>query len=248
LAGFDDASKRSGWSRDAWIAGRSVLIDESGKLARAELRLKRRRFPAFVGAVVQAALGVDDQGRCRRDWTHPRARGIAALAIAMLMQSIRCRRRDLFQRYLAGITVKSMLALLESPWRDGRRLHRNTLIGKRDASASITNGGLGYLLALAETDALFWQQLPAADVQPFERWKVQRIDRVTGEVTIELRASNRYWLAGGPVDNAHMSEAYLARAINLAELAQAVIDRPLLLLPLRRLQLQHAPAPSPAPD
>jgi len=247
MAAFGSTRERAGWSRDTWIIARAVLADESGAQARAELRRLRRRWPAFAGAVAEAALGVNEHGACRREWMHPRARGIAALAIAMVLQSKRCRRKDLYQRYLAGITIGSMRALLESPFRPGRRLHRNTIQGRRDRNATIHNGGLGYLHALRATNAIFSQQLPADKVEPYERWKVERVDRATGEVVIEERASNRYWLAGGPTDNGHMSERVRARAIELAELAQA-IDRPIVLLPLRRLQLQHAPAPSPAPD
>jgi hypothetical protein len=239
---------RAGWSRDAWIIGRGAFFDASGATVRAELRRRRRRCPGFVGAVIKAALGIDDHGHCRRDWTHERARGIGALAIAFLLQSKRCRRKDVFQRFMSGITAGSMRALLESPWRNGRRLHKNTLIGRRDRNATIHNGGLGYLQALRATHAIMSQQLPADRVEPFERWRVQRIDRATGEVVTEERASNRYWLATGPTDNGHMTERVAARVRGLAELAQTVIERPIALLPLRRLQplqlLPIDPAPS----
>lgn len=252
LEGEGALTPRAGWKREAWISFRTNRWDDSGHTIRANLaELELKGYGPLVGAIVDAALGhVDVAGFRSRDWTSDRARAVGAEMIALFLQSKRSYRKGPYQHCVTGITLSSFLALHENPY-NGERPHRNTLIGVHRSDGTADNGGVGYNLALAETGAMYWSQMPVDKVEPYERWKVERVNKATGEVVIEEHASNRYHLLTSHIDNAHATERTRARLRELAERCAVLTERRIALRPHlngRRRELLAVVDVDPAPS
>jgi hypothetical protein len=257
-AGFRraDAGKeaeRYGWPIDAWVFVRECQYDSTSERLRIELDQIGIRAPAFVGGVVRAALEPLEGGGYRRTWTDGRARQIGILLVAIFKAS-QATRRIGHRRLCKGITLGSMCALLEHPI-SKKRPHKNTLVGRHFAGASLANGtghGLGYLLAADEADALYAQQLPPECVERAERWIVRRRNKETGQLEPHEYASNRYWINCAHPHDAHLSDEFRARALELSAYVKAVADACVRVVTRRaeRLDLERrlAELVRPAPD
>lgn len=168
--------------RSVLVLCRTIMGDPSGFAVRAAFR--RTRNKVAVGAIRQAALVPDAHGTARYTWADERARCVAALGLALLELSVPTARVGTWSGIVRGIPRGALCALLSSPWEPERRKSVSALIGTHRADGSLQNGKVGYLRALVEAGFCYSQQLPAADVQPFERlWP-------------SGYASNRYWIVG----------------------------------------------------
>lgn len=167
----------------------AVLNDESGRAAR--IYLRRARNKVAVGCIRLAALVPVGQGRSLRSWADYRARAIAALGLALLQLEVPTRRKGPWEGVVRGIPQGAFLALLSNAWKlergsNGelrrRRPSRAALSGTHRRDADLQNGQQGWLRALELAGFCYAQQLPAKDVEPFERcW-------TSGYAT------NRYWI------------------------------------------------------
>jgi hypothetical protein len=158
-----------------------ILADPSGRAVLVHAATLRRSFSGVpLWAIVRAALGPRDDGQVKRTWCDERARKIAALGFAMLMCSRPTSRRSQWRHIVRGQTHASWQALLRSPFERSREPSRTTLAGR-------TRSSVGYLVALREAGFLYAQQLPASEVEDWERG----VDRKGIP-----RAFNRYWLVG----------------------------------------------------
>jgi hypothetical protein len=168
--------------RSVLVLCRTIMGDPSGFAVRAAFR--RTRNKVAVGAIRQAALVPDAEGTARYTWADERARCVAALGLALLELSVPTARVGTWSGIVRGIPRGALCALLSSPWEPDRRKSVSSLVGTHRADGSLQNGKVGYLRALIEAGFCYSQQLPAADVQPFERlWP-------------SGYASNRYWIVG----------------------------------------------------
>ena len=115
---------------------------EWGKLARAD-RL-------FANCVLEAALGMREDGSCARDWHSQRAR--STLQIAWLLYRVGTTRLgDVGTLTVRGVSM-SYLGQIAAP-RGKESLHRNTLAGTH-RSGSVRNEDSGYVVALHLAGAL----------------------------------------------------------------------------------------------
>lgn len=239
---------RIGFEQRTWVMVREILSDASGRAARMWCQHYRRvpTCKAAIGALLQAALVPTDEG-CVRGWQHTRTRGIVALGLAMLATSQHTRRKGRYRRLFRGVTVNSLLALLECPF-SGERLHRNTLVGRAFVGATLRSG-LGYVRALHAAGFFHRpQQLPPAEVDPCERWTVERVNKQTGEVERAEYASSRYWICTAEPDDGHLSDAARARVRELEDL-RSLLEGPVFVRRRRLVNaalraLDESPAPS----
>lgn len=185
-----------GYPRELWIDVQECLHDLTGRVIRHELSKLR---PVWAAMVRRAALGEHGDGTCARDWTSERARNIAAFGIAECRLAMRTRRKGKHTHVVTGYTRGAWCALLQGS--RSRPLHVNTL-----SCAS------GYIRALRDAGLLYRQQLPAGEVEPYERW-VNRDG--------ETFASNRYWLCNPNPYDGHLQSDVRKALLDLAIAASA---------------------------
>lgn len=173
--------------RSVYIMARDVMCDPTGAAARTWFA--RCRNKVAIGLLRRAALVPDESGKTRYTWADSRARAIAALGLALLeLATPTPNRPGAWASVVKGYQRSILCALLENPHEPGRRPHVNTLAGRHRVGATYESGQVGWLVALEDVGFLYSQQLPAAEVEPYERFRVWRSDGA------DMRASNRYWL------------------------------------------------------
>ncbi len=171
--------------RRIWIMCREILADASGRAAR--IWFRRARNKVAIGLLRIAALVPGSEGT-RYTWADWRARCIAALGLALLELAAPTIRKGAWSTVVRGVTRSALAALLANPWEPDRTPHVNTIAGTHRVGATLESGQVGYLRALELAGFCYPQQLPANQVQGFERWKVRKGDE------LETYASNRYWV------------------------------------------------------
>lgn len=146
--------------RSVWVRVSALLADGSSRAVR--IHLKQLRNKVLAGAIRHAAL-------CggKYPWSHPRARAVAALGIALLALAKRTRRRGRWEFLIKGIPQGALLALLRNPW-TGDRPSRGALSGTHRTGVDWESGQVGWLRALEGAGALYCQQIPAAEAEPCE--------------------------------------------------------------------------------
>lgn len=169
--------------RRVLVLARTIRADASGFAIRAAFR--RCRNKVAVGAIQRAALVPDADGTARYTWADERARCIAALGLALLELAVPTVRRGGWSGMVRGIPRGALCMLLASPWEPTKRPSVAALVGTHRAGGTFANGQVGYLRALIEAGFCYAQQLPAAQVEGFEKcWE-------------SGYASNRYWIVTG---------------------------------------------------
>lgn len=191
--------------RDVWVMSWHIVSDRKGKAGR--YYLDRCHNKAYAAAVRRAAF---DGGRRRRPWTSDRARLIVAAGLALHALSHRTRRRGRFNPIVRGVSKGGISALLKDL--DSKHTPApNTLIGRSRWTGHYTNGQCGYLTALYQAGAIYFEQLAPEKVSPWERIETAR----------GIRAINRYWLTTNnpeDVDNPDHRR-------RIIELAQSEVER-----------------------
>jgi hypothetical protein len=188
------------------VQSRSLTGDASGTAIR--IRMRQCRNKVAVGAIRAAALVPQSDGTTRYTWADERARRIAALGFALLDLAVPTVRKGRWDAIVRGIPQGAFCMLLASPWEPSRRPSRSALVGRHWAGGRLQDGQVGYLRALHEAGFCYAQQLPAAQVEPFEKcWE-------------SGYSSNRYWIVSG-APSSPLSDA--ARHA-LIELHQAGLD------------------------
>ena len=187
--------------RDVWLMAWHIVRDRTGKAGR--FYLDRCRNKPFAAAVRIAAFEM--RGGRRRKWTSRRARRIVAAGMAFQALANKTRRRGRFNPIVRGVPKLAIAALLKD-MDDQHVPSENALIGSGKWKGDYLDGECGYLTALWQVGALYFEQLPPEDVAPWERVGTER----------GVFALNRYWLmVADPeaVDN----DEHRARIIALAE-------------------------------
>lgn len=173
--------------RSVLIMARDCLADPSGGALK--VWFGRQRNKVAVGLIRIAALVPGRDGRTRYTWADSRARAIAALGLVLLELSTPTVRKGRWSRLVRGYPRSLLCKLLANPYDRDRVPCANTLGGVHVPGATLESGQVGYLRALELSGFLSRQQLPAHQVDNFERW---RVPKGTGQV--ETHASNRYWI------------------------------------------------------
>lgn len=166
--------------REVWVMAWDCVADGTGKAIR--YWMGRELNKVAVGAARRAAL-VDEQGSTRRSWADLTARRVMTLELVLLRMAAPTVRKGRWGSVVRGVTVPGLARCLTPPGCGARVPHRNALTGRhRGAGSDSRRGQAGYLRALEATGALYAQQLPAAECEPFE---------LCGPSGY---AANRYWL------------------------------------------------------
>ncbi len=232
-----------GWRsvpRDVWVMAWDCVGDGTGHALRHWMR--RERNKVAVGAARVAALA-DGQ----RTWADQTARRIMTCALVQLRMSEPTKRRGRWSELVRGIPVGAFAAMLTPPSARGRVPHRNTLSGRhRGAGSAARRGQNGYFRELELAGFMYAQQLPADQVEAFERCGTSG------------HACNRYWLLS-PNPSSVDDQAERERLIELHRAGQRaateVLGRPLAIVrnaPDSRAQALRAavfgPPPHPPPE
>jgi len=151
----------------------------------AKLYLRKLPNQVLAGAIAEAAFVRYENGSTRYGYESSRARKIIATGCLQYAMRSSTRRTDRWGGgMVSGITEKAFCMLLADPYNSRDHCSRSALAGRHRPGATYRTGQVGYLIALAETGALYRQQLPASDpsVRPWEKcWP-------------SGYTSNRYWL------------------------------------------------------
>jgi hypothetical protein len=204
-----------GWRgipREVWVMAWDCVGDGTGGVLRYWMR--RCRNKTFLGAARAAALAGG-----ARTWQDLRARRIVACALVQDALSVTVARPGRWTELVRGVPVGAFAALLVPPGSEARPLHRNTLTGQhRGVQSDSARGQDGYLRALEESGALYSQQLPADEVDPFERCGPSG------------HACNRYWLLS-PIPTVVDDQAEREQLIALHRAGQAAATEVLTARP-----------------
>lgn len=221
MAQWGAEEPEGGWRgipRDVWVMSWDCVGDGTGAALR--YWLKRCRNKTFLGAARAAALA---GGRTWQDLT---ARRIMACALVQERMSVAVDRPGRWTELVRGIPVGAFAAALTPPGSEARVPHRNTLIGQhRGVQSDAARGQVGYLRALEDAGALYSQQLPADEVDAFERCGPSG------------HACNRYWLLS-PVPTVVDDQAEREALIALHRAGQAAATEVLTARP-SALQLRR---------
>jgi hypothetical protein len=145
-----------------WRAASQIVADASGRAAAYHLGHHPNQIACQM--IRRAALCRLPAGENKFTWSHPRARAIAALGVAMLSIAAPTRRLGPWNRIIRGIPRGAFAALLRDPF-SGRRPAISTLAGRYRTG---DDTAVGYMVAL-QTEGLFYsQQLPPSAADPCE--------------------------------------------------------------------------------
>lgn len=196
-----------GWrgiGRDVWVMAWDCEADSTGHALRYWMR--RERNKVALGAARAAALADG------RTWHDPVARRIMALSLVQLrLAEPTPNRKGRFSGGIVrGVPLGAFAAMLAPPGASARIPHRNTISGRHRGAGSVSRRGqMGYLDELIDAGFCYSQQLPADEVEPFERagWSGH--------------ACNRYWLLS-PNPSSVQDQAEREGLIALHRAGQAV--------------------------
>ena len=157
--------------RHVWLTCACLLVDGSGKYARAVLRQMRNKV--FAGAVREAALApLPGDAGYRYDWTDRRARYVLAIAYAIHACSYTTHRRG-WSGLCRGLSRHALLTIVRDPFRasrepwcelcESRHPSFSALSGTHRVDATLDTGQIGWLRALEEAGAISVQQFKAPD-------------------------------------------------------------------------------------
>jgi hypothetical protein len=157
--------------RHVWLTCMCLLLDGSGKFAKAVLRKISNKV--FVGAVRDAALApLPGDAGDRYDWSDKRARYVLAIGYAIHSMAYQTNRRG-WSGLCRGLGRHALLTLVRDPFRATREpwcetcQHRHpsvsALSGTHRADGSLETGQIGWLRALEEAGAISRQQFKAPD-------------------------------------------------------------------------------------
>ncbi|MGV1080707.1 MAG: hypothetical protein ACOYD1_12820 [Candidatus Nanopelagicales bacterium] len=204
-----------GWRtipREVWVMAWDCEADGTGHALRYWIR--REPNKVFVGAARAAALAGG------RTWHSQTARRIMTCALVQARLSAPTQRKGRWASIVRGVPVGAFSAMLAPPTAGARRPHRNTLTGfHRGLESAADRGQVGYLRALELAGAMYSQQLPADEVEAFERCGSSG------------HACNRYWLISAHPSNM-LEQADREQLIELHRAGQAAASE--TLLPRRR--------------
>lgn len=128
----------------------SRLIRDDALFAETEWGKLHRADPLYANAVLEASLGLRDDGTCARDWHSQRAR--STLQFAWLKwRAGTTRLGDVGTLTVRGVSIDYLRTIGAPPGK--ARLHRNTLTGTHRAG-STRNEEVGYIVALQLAGAL----------------------------------------------------------------------------------------------
>lgn len=202
MADWGAQTPAGGWRHvpvDVWVMAWSCMSDATGGTLRYWMGQERNKIA--VGAARRVALR-PDAGTYARSWYDPTARALMTVTLVLLRLGAPTRRKGPFTECVRGVGLGALAAMLSPPGASARVPHRNTLCGRhKGLQSDWRRGQTGYLRSLAHGGVLYSQQLPAHEVEPFERGGPSG------------HACNRYWLLGptatGPEDQARR-EALIA--------------------------------------
>lgn len=206
-----------GWRtipRDVWVMAWDCEADGTGHAVRYWMR--RERNKVAVGAARAAALAGG------RTWHSQTARRIMTCALVQLRCAVSVERKGRWTELVRGIPAGAFSAMLAPPGTGARAPHRNTLLGfHRGLASDVGRGQGGYIRALELAGFCYSQQLPADQVEAFERCGPSG------------HACNRYWLLSGNPSSVR-DQAEREALIALHRAGQAAPSEQLVARPGRR--------------
>lgn len=167
-----------------WVMCCLCMADVSGVAQRWFLERERNR--AYAGYLVEEALLAG-----KRSWSDLRARRICTLGLLYAAMCKYCKPHGKWGGVVMGVPEGALLAALRDPYctkpckwlpamphwkkprkepllRDPALPFTTTLNGTHEAGGSNEHGSVGYLTALVQCGAVYTQQLPADECEPFE--------------------------------------------------------------------------------
>lgn len=205
-----------GWRgipRDVWVMAWDAVADGTGAAVR--YWMGREPNKIVVGAARAVALGIGPDGEHARTWADLTARRLMVCTLVQCKLAVTTKRAGRWTELVRGVPMGAFAAMLTPPQTGARRPHINALCGRhRGAQSQERRGQLGYLLELERGGVLYSQQLPAGDVDAFERCGPSG------------HACNRYWLLSPVPTHAH-DQAERERLIALHRAGQAAATEPL---------------------
>jgi hypothetical protein len=157
--------------------------------------LRNTKNKIFAALVRHAALGLQPDGSYRYTWEHPRARYIAALAIAIFSTAKRVTTATGKKRLVCrGVPLIGWQELLANPWTGELPGEKTVGKGRHRPGGCLANGQIGYIRALQESGAMYAQKVAPSEAAPFER------------AGFSGYACLRYWIVSPDPDRARLAE------------------------------------------
>lgn len=125
------------------------LIRDDHLFAETEWSKLQRHDRLYANAVLDASLGLRDDGTCERDWHSQRARSTFAIGW-LFWRAGTTRIGDIGSLTVRGVSIDYLCAIVAPPGKTA--LHRNTLAGTHRARSS-RNADTGYIVALENAGA-----------------------------------------------------------------------------------------------